>query len=455
VVLAAALLAVVGAPSAGAITTVPAQIAVTLSPSSPAVGQDVRVTAVAKDSLGQTMTSFSVPASWSDRSGALSPGAPADFVNGVSTTVAHIDRAFHGDVISVTAGTTGTSRAFNVLGPLDHLTTSIPSGPKVDTPFNVTISARDAVNNLLTGYTGALAWSDSAGALPAPSAFAGGVSTTSVQLANPVHNDRLTITTGGLSVTRSFNVIGPVTKLDLSAPSSVAPATPFKIVASARDAAGNVVPDYNAPASWIDSAGALTPSTPSAFVKGVSTTVAQFPTPVTPDVVTLSTGAFSAHRTITAVGPLDHVALTWTTASAGYLCSSVTGSLVARAVDAALNQDAACADRLGIFGHEWTLLCQCGTGPEQEGERKGEMQPRKHDRLRESSGVSAEALSTFARSATARPRGSSKRFHISLSVQNCFLLSRSTVTGPSLTSATAIVAWNRPAATVTPLDSRS
>ena len=339
---AAAPLGVIGAPSARAATPCEQadHIAVSVSPSTPAVGQDLTVKAVAKDASNHTCVASGYGL-WNDNAGALAPVTPYTqvlFLNGVATFTAHLDKPLHNEVINVFFYLgDGKSRKFNVLGPLDHLTTSIPSGNKVGTPFNITLTARDAVNNLLTGYTGALSWNDSAGVLPSPSPFAGGVSKTSISLSSPVRSDRLTITTGGLSVTRSLNVIGPVTKLDLHAPTSVAPATPFKIVASARDAAGNVVPDYNASASWSDSAGSLTPSTPSAFLKGVSTTSAQFPAPVKSDVVTLTAGGLSAHRTVSAVGPFNHVEIAWTPASVAFDCSSATGSVVARAVDAAGN----------------------------------------------------------------------------------------------------------------------
>jgi hypothetical protein len=335
-----ALLILGGAPSARADFTWPDHVVVSVSPSAPSVGQDITVKAVAKDASGDT-SGLTGTGTWYDSAGALATALPLTYIqfeNGVATIVAHADKPLHNDVINVHFGpASGTSRAFNVLGPLDHLTTSIPSGLKVNSPFAITLSARDAANNLLTGYTGALSWSDSAGAVPSPDPFSGGVSKTTVQLANPVRSDRLTISTGGLSVARSLSVIGPVTKLDLQAPTSVAVATQFKVVSLARDAAGNLVPDYSAPASWSDSAGAITPSAPSDFVKGVSTTIAQVPAPVKSDVVTLASGGMSGHRTLNAVGPVDHFAVAWKPGNVASDCSSATGSVVVRAVDVAGN----------------------------------------------------------------------------------------------------------------------
>jgi len=92
-------------PSALATSVVPDHIDFSLSPNPPAVGQTVRVKAVAKDASGVALTAFSGAASWSDKSGALAPAAPADFVNGVSTTTAHINTPPRGSPARAAAST--------------------------------------------------------------------------------------------------------------------------------------------------------------------------------------------------------------------------------------------------------------------------------------------------------------------------------------------------------------
>src|SRR5205085_5141575 len=105
-------------PSALATSIVPDHIVISVSPNPPDVDQTVTVKAVAKDASGVTLTAFSGAASWSDKSGALAPGAPGDFVKGVRTTSAQLATPYRGDVISITAaGITGQSRSFNVVGP--------------------------------------------------------------------------------------------------------------------------------------------------------------------------------------------------------------------------------------------------------------------------------------------------------------------------------------------------
>jgi hypothetical protein len=340
-VIASASLCLSGVPAARAATVVPSQIVVNLSTRSPGVGQDVTVTMVAKDSSGQTYTSWSGPASWSDSSGALSPAAPNGFVNGVSTTVARVGLPVHNDVISVTSGITAKSPAFNVIGPLDHLSVSVPRSDIVDKPFTVTATARDAADNQVPSFSGSATSSDSAGALSsfAPSDFVAGKSSTSVQSSSPLRGDHVTISSGGLSSTSgAFNVIGPVTHLDLLAPSSVPVASGFKITSHALDAAGNVVTGYNASANWIESSGTISPAAPSDFVAGVSTTTVQVPVALKSDVVTLTSGVLSASRAFRVIGAFDHIALAWTPSSTPPIrCTSAAGSLLARAEDAAGN----------------------------------------------------------------------------------------------------------------------
>jgi hypothetical protein len=338
---AVAALCLAGVPSAGAATIVPSQYVFTLSSRSPAVGQDITVTVVAKNSTGHTYTSWSGPATWSDASGTLSPAAPGDFVNGVSTTVAHVDVPFHNDVISIRSGSTGQSAKFNVVGPLDHLRVRVPPSNGVNTPFTVRATAQDAAGNLVKSFAGSATWSDGRGALAsfAPSDFVAGVSTTSVQSPTPLRADRVTISSGALSATSgAFSVIGPATRLKLSAPSSVPVAGAFRITARALDAAGNVATGYNAPAAWSESSGTISPAAPSAFVAGVSTTTVRVPVAFKADVVTLTTGGLSATGMVDVIGPFDHVALTWTPSSPPDVrCTSATGSLVARAEDVAGN----------------------------------------------------------------------------------------------------------------------
>jgi VCBS repeat-containing protein len=65
----------------------------------------------------------------------------------------------------------------------------------------------------------------------------------------------------------------------------------FTVTASARDAAGNVLFGYWAPATWSDSSGTLSPASPSDFVNGVSrTTGASVSKATSGDRITIQSG---------------------------------------------------------------------------------------------------------------------------------------------------------------------
>ena len=107
-----------GATSASALFNVLGplhHIALSGIPSSVATGQDFTVRATAKDALNDTITDYAAPATWSDRSGTLTPAAPSDFTAGVSATTARIGTAYRGDQITLTSGSaTANSAQFDV-----------------------------------------------------------------------------------------------------------------------------------------------------------------------------------------------------------------------------------------------------------------------------------------------------------------------------------------------------
>src|SRR5581483_4045803 len=81
----------------------------------------------------------------------------------------------------------------------------------------------------------------------------------------------------------------PFASIAVSTPTSVGKGAAFTVTATAKDASGHTVAGYNGPASWSDLSGALSPSAPSAFVDGVSTTTtSKVSTPFHADRVTVS-----------------------------------------------------------------------------------------------------------------------------------------------------------------------
>src|SRR5581483_7215779 len=119
------------------------------APSSVVKGAVFAVTATAKDADGNRVTDYSGPAAWSSLDGALSPSHPADFVDGVSTTAtAKVGVAFRADRITVTtAGVSGDSGVFDVVGPFAAVLVDVAMPVFVGVPFRVTATATDTAGN--------------------------------------------------------------------------------------------------------------------------------------------------------------------------------------------------------------------------------------------------------------------------------------------------------------------
>lgn len=254
------------------------------------------VTATISDDLGNAMD-YDGPASWSDLSGTLSPATPSAFVDGVSKTQgATISDAYSADRITVSGnGMTVQSNPFDVvkISKVEvKITTPVSSGQQ----FTVTVTARDSAGHKLQSYKGAATWSDLAGQLApsTPANFVGGVSTTKATIPVPLRSDKITVTTGGVSGTGgAFAVIGPLASIKTTVTTPVTHGSPFAVRAQALDAAGNVVTNYNAAATWSDLSGHLSPTAPASFQNGVSKSSATVSTPYANDKVTVSSGGKS------------------------------------------------------------------------------------------------------------------------------------------------------------------
>src|SRR3954466_10286078 len=167
------------------------------TPASATTTAPFTVTARARDAAGHAVTGYNGPATWSDKSGQLQAGGSTGFVNGVSTISASEATPCHGDVVSITSsGLTGSTRAFNVVGPFDHLDTRVPASVLLSGSFTLTAYAHDAANNLVPTYIGDWTWfSDSSAGSMAP--FVGGVSKTTISASDawgaPRHQSQIVL----------------------------------------------------------------------------------------------------------------------------------------------------------------------------------------------------------------------------------------------------------------------
>jgi len=279
----------------------PARISLTMKDTPVAAGQAFTLVAVALDGSGNRLTSYQGTAAWTSLDGTLAPAAPAGFVRGISTTTATVAVPFHGDRITFTSGSVAKEGgAFNVFGPLAALAVKL-AGPATAEPatvgsgsnFTVRAQALDAAGNPLASYAGAASWSDRSGSLSPeqPSAFVKGSSTTAATIAAPFRGDRITVSTGGVSGQSSaFNVAGPLAKIVVRPATPVTHGVAFQVKATATDALGTPIPDYDGSASWTDLSGALSPAAPAGFLNGVSETTATIAHVFANDRITLASG---------------------------------------------------------------------------------------------------------------------------------------------------------------------
>jgi alpha-tubulin suppressor-like RCC1 family protein len=176
---------------------------ITLSVLAPlTVGVPATVNAYAYDAAGNFLRTYNGAATWSDLSGALSPSAPASFVNGVSTTTATISTPYAGDQITLTSnGISGKSAFFRVLGPLAKIALRPIDSATVGVPFVVKAYALDAAGNTLSTYNQPATWSDLSGTISpvAPSDFVDGISRTTTTIGAHFANDQITFSSGGIS----------------------------------------------------------------------------------------------------------------------------------------------------------------------------------------------------------------------------------------------------------------
>src|SRR5205085_4972176 len=139
-------------------------------------------------------------------------------------------------------------------------------------PFTIRAEMLDSAGRLMTGYSGPAKWKNVYGQISpsSPNDFVNGVSTTATTIASPSRDDQIRVTGGRASgQSAPFNVLGPLDHIAISViPTTVTIGQGFTVQATARDALGDIISDYAAPASWIARSGALSPTAPNDFSSG-------------------------------------------------------------------------------------------------------------------------------------------------------------------------------------------
>lgn len=173
-------------------------------------GSAFPLTITAQDAYGNTVTGFTGTVTLSLNSGTLAPTTSGAFSSGVRTESVTVLSSGNGKVITVDdgAGHTGSSGAFDVNpGPLDHFVITATDGSnisdqKVGESFSIRIEARDAWDNVVTGFTGPVNLSDDTGTLTpvlSGSFTAGILASQTVTISKATTSTRITAQASGKS----------------------------------------------------------------------------------------------------------------------------------------------------------------------------------------------------------------------------------------------------------------
>jgi hypothetical protein len=164
-----------------------------------------------------------------------------------------------------------------IIGPLHHFAVSTISSPQTaGTAFNITITAQDSNNNTVTGFSGAVNLSTTAGTIsPTTSgAFTSGVLTQSVTVTQSGAGKTISVDDGsshtGTSNTFTVNV-GALHHFAIANIAAQTANAPFNIALTAQDANNNTVTGFAGTADLSANSGTVSPITSSAFSSGALT----------------------------------------------------------------------------------------------------------------------------------------------------------------------------------------
>jgi beta-lactamase superfamily II metal-dependent hydrolase/fibronectin type 3 domain-containing protein len=174
---------------------------------------------------------------------------------------------------TVTASITGSANT--TVGaapppPATHFSVTAPSNTVAGTPFNVTVTALDASNASVAGYTGTVHFtSSSAGTLPSDYTFVAGdngahtfsVTLTSTGAQSITATDTVTASiTGSANTTVGAAPPPPATHFSVTAPANTVSGTPFNVTVTALDASNATVPGYTGTVHFTSSSAGTLPA---------------------------------------------------------------------------------------------------------------------------------------------------------------------------------------------------
>ena len=317
--------------TSGSISVDPGSLA-TLAVSAPATataGSAVSVTVSGADAYGNATTNYTGTVSLTSSDGQAALPAPHAYTGG--------DAGTH--VFPVTLKTAGAQTVSASDGSISGVSGSVavspaaaasltlagaPASATAGAGFPVTVTARDAYNNVATGYTGTATFlsTDSQAALPVAYAFGAGDAGThnfsvTLKTAGP---HTVSVSDGALNDTSGAVSVDPAAAatLDVSAPASATAGIAASVTVTAKDAYGNIATGYAGTVGFTSTDAQAALPAPYAFFAGDAGVHAFSATLKTAasETVSASDGSINGTSGSVAVGPGAVSASTSTTAAA-------------------------------------------------------------------------------------------------------------------------------------------
>jgi hypothetical protein len=147
-------------------------------PLSASAGTVFQFTVTAEDQFNNTATAYSGTVHFTSKDGQAALPANATLTNSTGTFSATLKTAGGQAITATDTGTgsiTGTSNSITVIGPATHFSLTVPVTATIGRPFQLTIAALDAANDVVSAYAGTVHFSstDLQAILPADSSLIG------------------------------------------------------------------------------------------------------------------------------------------------------------------------------------------------------------------------------------------------------------------------------------------
>ena len=280
-------------------------------------GQNFNITITAKDQFENTVTSFLDPLTLSDLTGTISPTTTANLVNGQITQSVQINKSASDVTIEATDGaSSGTSNIFNIVAAsLDHFNISSIGTQAAGSQFSISVSARDAYDNLRTQFTGTVDINDQTGSISPQlsGTFTAGQWTGNVSITKTMMDNFITVQRSNGAETGNSNLFNVISNnIDYFAfetiPTSQIAGDLFTITITAKDAQDNTVTSFNGTGNLSDLTGTISPDVTGNFVNGVWSDDVRITSAILSNRITISySGKSSSSNTFTVQHTsLDH-----------------------------------------------------------------------------------------------------------------------------------------------------